>query len=151
MSQEDFLTKELNEQISKFDRDSKKHKEMHRALRYASFFLTGISGLLAGLAIAYPQWHVQISLGIVFVTSATAVVTSVDGLRKPGELWIHERSTHYQLRDIKCAFDFALAGATAPVSPTPYFEQMQAVLGAASDKWQRNIILNSKSAQTATS
>src|SRR2546423_12364244 len=109
MSKRDYLLAQLDEEIERFDRDSTTHKKMYRAMRYAVFTLTAVSTGLASLAVAFPQSQSTISLVIVFVSAAAGVVSSVEGLRKPAELWIHERTTHYALKDLKRDLEFQSA------------------------------------------
>ena len=125
-------------------RSSSKHKRMHRCFRYAIFGLTGVSTVLAGVSLKFPDWNTSLSLGILIVTAIIALVASIDGVRKPGELWIHERATLYQLKDIRRAVGFRLANPEGSKSLDDYFELMQAVLGTAGDKWQRQIVTAGK-------
>ena len=140
MSKQEYLSKQLDEQIKRFDYESKKHKTLHRMLRYTVFGLTAVSTVLASVSLTFPQWQTGLSLGIVAVTAVIALVAAIDGIRKPGELWIHERTTLYQLKDIKRAFDYSVSHSDQSACPDRYFDQMQAVLGAAGEKWQHQIV-----------
>lgn len=99
MSRYNYLVEELAQHIKWFDNESKTHKKLYRRLRYLVFGLTACSTALAGLALANPKWQPSISLAIIFTTAATGVATSIEGLRKAGEPWIHERTVYYSLRD----------------------------------------------------
>ena len=140
MGKRDYLLTQLDEEIKRFGKDSITHKKMYRAMRYAVFTLTAASTGLAKRAVAFPQSQSAISLAIVFISAAAGVVSSIEGLRKPAELWIHERATHYALKDLKRELEFRSADQTAPVSVDEHFSKMQAILGAAGDKWNRQIV-----------
>jgi hypothetical protein len=144
MGKHECLTSQIDDQIDRFGCESKKHKIMHRRFRYLIFGLTGISTMLAGVSLTYPTWHTELSLGVLIVTAVIALVTSIDGVHKPGELWIHERGTFYQLKDIKRAFEYHASKSDQPDCSDTYFEQMQAVLGSAGEKWQRQIVAGKK-------
>ncbi|GEM_PF-1386310 len=142
MSERMYLSAQLKELIDGFYKVSKKHKRIHRALRYTVFAMTACSTVLASFALYFPAYQSGISLAIVFISVASGVVTSIEGLRKPGELWIHERTTHYALKDLKRELEY-LEYRPADQNPPPtldgIFTRMQSILGASGDKWNRDI------------
>jgi hypothetical protein len=104
------------------------------------FSLTACSTVLAGLALSYPKLQGTLNMVILLVTAAIGVLTSIEGLRKPGELWIHERTTHYALKDLKRDLEYRTAELEQRVVLDDFFLRLQAILGAAGEKWDRNIV-----------
>lgn len=148
MSKHNQLMAELDVQIKRLDDESSKHKNMYRVFRYLVFALTASSTALASLSLSFQEMQMAFSLSIVVITATVGVVTSIEGLRKPGELWVHERATYYNLKDIKRELEFRTADDDNPVSVDEFFDRMQAVLGAAGEKWRRQIVSDqSKTAQ----
>jgi hypothetical protein len=140
MDKRAYLLDQLQQKIDQFHDDSRDHKLLYRRLRYAVFVLTSISTLLAGLALKFPDAGQAISVSIVFVSAAVGVITSIEGLRKPSELWIHERTIFYALMDLKREAEYSLDEECAPDQVTPYFTRMQQLLGASAEKWNRQIV-----------
>ena len=143
-----YLVRELEACIKAFDRESTRHKQLFRRLRYIVFGLTACSSALAGLALAFPKIQTGTTVGIILTTAAIGIVTSVEGLRKPSELWIHERTIHYSLLDLQRALGYYLAAdstnpeesePTSPMDTNAYFERLQSILGSSQDKWSRDI------------
>ncbi len=139
MGKREYLLNQLEQKIKGFRDDSAEHKALYRNLRYMVFVLTAISTLLAGLALKFPELGSSINVAIVFVSAAVGVVTSIEGLRKPAELWIHERTTYYALMDLKREVEFALDTDSSPEMLERYFLRMQEILGASGEKWTRSI------------
>ncbi|OYY94819.1 MAG: hypothetical protein B7Y41_04410 [Hydrogenophilales bacterium 28-61-23] len=139
MDKRKYLLDQLQQKINGFRDDSKQHKNLYRNLRYSVFVLTSISTLLAGLALKFPEVSSSISVAIVLVSAAVGVVTSIEGIRKPAELWIHERTTYYALMDLKREVEFKLDENSTVETVEEYFFKMQEILGASGEKWNRNI------------
>lgn len=137
MTKRQYLIDQLSEKILDFQKASETHKSLYRNLRYAVFFLTGISAVLAGAAIKYPELNSTISLAIVFASSAIGITTSIEGLRKPAELWIHERTTYYALTDLKRKVEFNTDENSLPEVIERYFFKMQEILESSGEKWHR--------------
>ena len=134
-----YLLEQLEERISYFEGESKQHKKLYRNLRYAVFTLTAVSSLLAGLALKFTEANSYFDLAIVFISATIGVVTSIEGLRKPAELWIHERITYYALLDLKREVEFYLNENSPPEVVEHFFRKMQETLGASGEKWNRHI------------
>lgn len=149
MNKRQFLLDQLSAKIDDFRKDSDKHKRLYRWLRYAVFGLTSLSALLAGLALKFPEAGANISVLILLVSAGTGVLTSVEGLRKPSELWIHERTTYYALLDLQREVAFVLDEASPPAEVAKYFFRMQEILGASNDKWSRQIVGNRRDSEAS--
>ena len=134
----EFLRKELQDNAGRFDKDSKQHKRMYRQLRGATIIVTACSSVLAAVGVAKPELQPWINLVIVFLTAAVGVTAAFEAMRKPSELWIHERTTYYGLKDIERELEFrARTGDEAAIREC--FERMQALLGASNEKWNREL------------
>lgn len=133
----EVLREELDRSIDRFDRESTKHKKLYRRLRYLVFGFTGLSTVLGGLAAAEVFEARVTSLAIVVATTLASVVTSVEGLRKPAELWIHERTIFTALKDLQREVEFSAAEGPDDDEVARQFERLQGILGASSEKWSR--------------
>ena len=139
MAEIQFIQDELDAQIKRFAKESTKHKNMYRTIRYIIFALTGISTVLAGVAAGTESIQYYLNIAIVVTTAAIGVASSYEGLRKPSELWIMERNLLYSLKDLKRELEFELVGNKDSISATKYFDELQALLGAAGEKWSKNV------------
>lgn len=140
MGGREHLMTEIDEQIGRFDKESTKHKHMYRRFRYAIFLLTGTATVLAGVSLAHAQMQPLYGVLIVITTALAAFVTSVDGVRKPNELWIHERTTLYQLKDLKRELEFQSVVDKDAVKVADFFNRLQNLLEASGKKWSGQIV-----------
>jgi hypothetical protein len=139
VSKEEYLRSQLEEQIKWFDDESTAHKNLFRRLRYVVFGLTACSSALAGLALAFPAIRTEITVVIVFTTAAIGIASSIEGLRKPSELWIHERTLYYSLKDLKRDLEDRSKEQIDPAVADTIYERMQDILGSARDRWSQHI------------
>lgn len=139
MAKREMLLSEINNLIEFFEGHSKRHKRQYRHLRYLVFALASISTVLAGAALAYPVAQRHLNVAIVLVTALVGLVTSLEGLRRPAELWIHERTTLYALKDLKRAIEYTASGTISDDSLDGHFSTMQAILGASADEWAQKV------------
>lgn len=139
MDEIDFLKTELDSEINRFEKESTKHKNMYRQIRYIIFGLAGISTVLAGIAAGAEDIQYYLNIGIVVTTAAISIVTSIEGLRKPSELWIMERNLFYSLKDLKRELEFNLEENEGSMSVRKYFDQMQRILNSAGEKWNKKV------------
>ncbi len=135
----DFLKTELNSQIDRFEKESTKHKKMYRHIKYLIFGLSGISTVLAGIAVGSSAIQYYLNIVILITTATIGIVNSIEGLRKPSELWIMERNLFYSLKDLKRDLEFDLEENNGSISVRNYFDRMQNLLNAAGDKWTKNV------------
>ena len=140
MSKEENLKKEVEKQISIFDGESKIHKKLYRILRYTVYILTGAATILSSLALTVTEFQTWLNMAIVIVTASAGVVTSIEGLRKPAELWIHERNVYNQLKDLQRKLDY-VAGTNGTIEDIDnYFDQLQQILGSSQEKWTKQVM-----------
>jgi Protein of unknown function (DUF4231) len=132
----------LDEKISVFGRDSTRHKKLHLRFRYTTFTLSALSGIFAGLALIQKNNHEMFNILILLISGVTGLVASIEGLRKPSELWIHERKTFYALTDLRREIDFLLDEDSSAEMNKAFFGRMQSILGAAGEKWSNGIAPN---------
>ena len=143
------LMKHLNEKIAEFGKEADKHKRMYRDMRYILFTLSGLSALLAGMAAANVLPFLDgnaINLLILFISASSGVITSIEGLRKPAELWILERTTHHALEDLKREVEYRFCQQGNGLDIDPYFRRLQDILGGAGDKWSQQVVQPAHSA-----
>ena len=133
------LVKQLDEKIAELDKEAKAHKRMHRGLRYGLFLLSGVSAVLAGLAAQSTEIHSgNLNIFILIASSLAGVVTSIEGVRKPAELWILERRTCYALMDLKREVDYRIC-EPGWMDVDAYFNRMQDILSGAGSKWNQHV------------
>ena len=138
MKKVDMLLKELDNRIAHFDKESTKHKDMYRRLRVAVFCLVAISTVLAAVASEFVHHHLSpefVRFLVVVSTALAGVITSIEGMRKPAELWMLEPSTLYALRDLRRELEYATAEPIAEPNMDYYFQRMQGILAASGEKW----------------
>jgi hypothetical protein len=131
-----LLEEELDRAIERLYRDSEKHKRFHRLLRYAMFGLTALSTVLASTGAFSETYREHMLLAVVITTAIAGVVTSIEGIQKPGDLWLHERRTHYELVDLRRELLFTAKEATE-TQLWQMFYRMQTVLSASVSSWAK--------------
>ncbi|MFB3897302.1 MAG: DUF4231 domain-containing protein [bacterium] len=139
MSKIDQLRSELQHQIERLDKESKKHKRLYRQLRYSVFILAAASTVLASTALTFPDFQALLNLIIVFITAIVGVITSIEGLRKPAELWIHERNIYYALKDLLREVEYYSFEEPSCKITDKYFSRMQTILGSSIEEWKQQV------------
>jgi hypothetical protein len=139
MTAEAKLLDQLDGLIKHFNNQSDKHKQLHRRLRYCAIGLTGLATVLAGIAATFPEANRFFSVLLVLTTAAVSVVTAVEGVRKPGELWIHERNVLHTLRDLRRQLDL-LHAAGERIDVMHYSNRLDELLNAAKQTWADSIV-----------
>jgi hypothetical protein len=94
-----------------------------------------VSTALAGVAAAFSEWGKVLNLLIVGTTTVAGVLTSLEAMRKPAELWILERGTYHTLKDLKEELDFQSAEGDRSLDLDDYFKRMRSIISAAEQKW----------------
>ncbi len=134
-----ILLEELTSKISMFRQQSDRHKRMHRYFRFAAFSFTALSTFLAGAALYAPQLQTTFNITLLAVSAISGAVASIEGIRKPDELWIHERTFYYALSDLKREILFDSADGVAEGDLTRFFKRFQAILEHSGNKWSSDI------------
>ena len=133
MSKEDKLKGYLKELISTFRQDSRRHKKLHRSLRVTAFLLTGLATVFSSMALTFAQFQNWLNILIVIVTAAASFITAYEGLRKPAELWIHERLLLHQLHDLLRKVDYEAGEIEENIDED--FNELQKILAGSQQKW----------------
>ena len=141
------LKNELVGQIERFEKESKKHKKLYRSLRYSALMLTGLATIFAASAFKFPVFQEWLNIAVVFVTTSAGIITSIEGLRKPAELWIHERNLLYSLKDLKRELDYFGEEIKTKGSIDSYFEKLQEILSISQEKWTKKVIPQNNSSK----
>jgi hypothetical protein len=128
------LQKELDEIIEQFRNESEKHKLLNRRLRYLLFALTGCATVLSAAALEYPLVGPRLNFGVVLVSVGAGIVSSIEALRKPAQLWILERSVFNALKDLKRELEYEGSEA-AETKIDGYFGRLQSILAASNEQW----------------
>lgn len=129
--------KELERLVERFRRESEKHKRLYRRLRYLIFCLTGCATVLSSLALTFKDAQPWLNIGVVLASVAVSVVTSIEGMRKPSELWILERNLFHGLSDLKREMDVKIGETSAALDLDRCFDRMQLILSQSTEKWTR--------------
>lgn len=134
-----ILKNELAAAIGWFHAEADKHKRLYRQYRYMVFTLTALATVLAAAGSAVPEsYRPSMNVLVVVVTATSGVVTALEGLRKPGDLWQNERSFEYALLDLQRDLVFRSA-EDASFEPSEHFDRLQEILRASGDKWLSHI------------
>jgi Protein of unknown function (DUF4231) len=139
MLKKGHLCAELKNQIGHFEEESNKHRILYRRYRYLLFGLTAASTVLASAIAMRDDLRTTISLVVVGANALAAFVTSVEGIRKPGELWIMERRVLRSLQDLKRDLDFHDAESLTEPQSEEYFNRMQAILSSSLESWSKQV------------
>lgn len=136
MPQYQVLEQELDNVIARLYKDSEKHKRFHRRLRYTMFCMTALSTILASAGAFSANYRELLLMAVVITTAVASLVTSVESIRKPGELGLHERRTHHELVDLRRELLFTAKEATE-TQLWQLFYRMQTVLNASVAGWAK--------------
>lgn len=139
MKELEFLIAELDKKIQAFDKQSTAHKKLFRKIKILIFIFTGLSTVLAGIAIGSASLQPFLNVGVVIFTSAIGIASSYDGLRNPGDLWRMERNLFHALNDLKRSLEFDIAKNQEAIDTEDYFNKLQILLNSAGEKWSKNI------------
>lgn len=140
MSKENHLREEFKSLISRFEKESSKHKKLYRILRYIALGLTGSATIMASAALTFNEVQVWLNLAVVIATASAGIATSVEGLRKPAELWIHERNILYALKDLDREMEYEAAETGSVKDADNYFQRLQQILSASKDEWSGQVM-----------
>lgn len=130
-----WLLSELGGKIGEFERMSNRHKKMHRRFRYALFACTALAATLAGFAGFIDEYAKPANFLILLVSAIAGYLGSLEGLRKPGELWLHERALLHALKDLKRQIEFDTDDGTPRDGIAFYFGQFQDILSGSLERW----------------
>ena len=102
---------------------------------YAVFALTALTALVGSLALwASSDYQTCLNTAVVATSAIIGLVTSIEGIRKPQELWILERNTYYSLRDFEREVKYNGHNMT-DTQLDQLFQEIQRLLSASKEKW----------------
>jgi hypothetical protein len=136
LTKETILKTMLDEKIKWFTEQAEKHKLLYRVHRYLVFGLTSCSTILAGAALKFKGSEEWLNLTVVITTAIVGTLTSIEGLRKFSELWIHERSILLNLTDMKREIDFI---GIEESNVDTFFNRFQSILGESMESWIKKV------------
>lgn len=128
------LKEMLDEQILFFTKEAEKHKKLYRYCRYSVSALGAISAVLAALTFWFDENSIK--LAIVISSAVSGFIAFREGLRKPYELWMNERSTSHALLDLKREIRFYLDENSQTKTLETYFLHMQNIVIASGKTWK---------------
>ena len=140
MKKEEVFLEQINSKIEKFDSDSSNHKKLHRTFRYFIFIFAAVTSVFSGLALSFPEVQTNLNIMILLIGAASGIITSIEGLRRPFDLWIMERNLYYSLLDLKEDFEYQ-ATDNGKINIDDYHIKMQEILNASKEKWVKKIKL----------
>lgn len=138
MGKEEEFLKQIDEKIDKFRRESNKHKNLHRRFRYLIFSFAALTSVCSGLAIYTVSYQTEINILILVIGALTGLVTSLEGIRSPADLWVMERDVLYCLTDLKEDYLYQTAGEST-VDTDKYHKRMLEILNSSKEKWLNDL------------
>jgi len=129
----------LAETITQFQDASARHKRMYRRGQSAIIVMTALTTIAAGAGIVAPSeaWKPRLQFVVLLLSATTAAVTAWIELRKPRDLWQHERGVYHALLDLQRELRFE--SSLTPLSEEThrrYFARLHEVLQSSGSKWQ---------------
>ena len=128
----------LDAEIARFDKESNKHKSIHRRSQGTLIACSAISSVIAGSGLLFPDSGRQIQFLVLVTTTLTTSVAVWVEMRRARDLWQHEREVYYALTDIKREVEFV--DSIRPLNESEvesYFQRMNRTLGSSGQKWAR--------------
>ncbi|NTW24132.1 MAG: DUF4231 domain-containing protein [Lentimicrobium sp.] len=137
LSGSEFLRNTLDDDIARFDRESSKHKRLHRKYQRAVIILSAVTTIVAGSGLVLPEESGKaLQFTVLCLTASTAAISAWAEMRRARELWQHERDIYYKLVDIKREFVFLSANRELkPLDLEEFFRKISDVLGSSTQKW----------------
>ncbi|MCP4270132.1 MAG: DUF4231 domain-containing protein [Candidatus Brocadiaceae bacterium] len=136
MSKEEVFLRQINDKILKFDRASSHHKLLYRIYRYILIAFVAITSISSGLALSFDWLQTELNIVILVVGALSGVVTSIEGMRQPLELWRIERNTYYSLLELKEKYE-CLTADSSQEDINYYHQHMEEILNASKETWNK--------------
>jgi hypothetical protein len=136
MSPAEALRTLLHEDIERFEKESRRHKHLHRRAQTAIIVLTAGTAIVAGAGLVVPGAGQTVQFIVLCLASTTTAVASWSEMRRARELWHHERMVYYALKDIAREVEFYdRVGTLTPKAVEDYFQKASSILGTSTHKW----------------
>ena len=94
---------------------------------------------VASAALSFKGQQEWLNLAVVFATAIAGIATSIEGLRKPSELWIHERNIFYALTDLEREMNYEASESGGLKNADDYFNRLQYILTTSTENWSRKV------------
>lgn len=138
-SKYDRLMHQVETELRRFDRESTRHKRMFRWFRNIALGLTALATVLASAGLLFPTASESLGFALVVVTAVTGFIGSIEGLRKPSELWMIERNIFHTLADLRRELEYHGPEGIDDERLDTYFARLQDILYSSSQKWSKHI------------
>lgn len=148
MGKKEEFGEQISRKIKRLELESKKHKHMHRQFRYTVILLTALTSILAGVALSFESVQTEMQITILIIGAISGVVNSVEGIRRPFDLWIMERNVYYSLVDLKEEFDYEVS-ADVLVDIDAYHQRMQEILNLSRESWSQIVKKDAKTSDSS--
>ena len=70
---------------------------------------------------------------------ALFISSSIEGMRKPAELWILERNVYHALKDLLLELDYQFAEKNTNLDVDEFFDRMINILNSSKQKWSQQV------------
>ncbi|MHC1774028.1 MAG: DUF4231 domain-containing protein [Lentimicrobium sp.] len=131
------LRTSLDADITRFNDESSRHKQLHRRYQRAVIILTAVTTVVAGSGLILPTESGKVvQFAVLCLTASTAAISAWAEMRRARELWQHERDIYYRLVDIRRELIFVSANRELkPQDLEDFFKKIADVLGSSTQKW----------------
>ena len=134
MDQKTYMTSRIDDQIAWYDRRSGDYQKQYKRYRIAEIFCASLIPFLTG----FVDKHVffQITIGLLGVV--IAIVSAMDALIRPQQMWTEYRATAEKLKQEKYRFETATAPYNGKDSFQQFVENAEGILAGESSRWVGN-------------
>lgn len=131
------LSELLAHEVQRLDRESTRHKRLHRRCQTALIGLTACTTVVAGAGLVVPAAASGVAQFVVLCLTATgSAVAAWSAMRRTRELWEHERGIYYELLDVQRALSFqAACGPLSERDLQRFFTRIAAALRSSGPRW----------------
>ena len=135
----EWLRETLKTEIARFDKESTKHKDLHRCCQSVLIALTSATTIVAGMSLILPESSGKVvQFAVLCLTAITTATAAWTEMRRARDLWQHEREVYYALIDIRRGMEFIADNrALTSTELEDLFKRIDDVLGSSSQKWAR--------------
>lgn len=129
---------------SHFDRQAARHRDAHRRGQAGLIVLSAAASVTAGLGLLLgATLGPQLQFAVLCLTTLGTGLAAWLELRRARELWQHERALHHALQDLEREMHFRAAqGEPSDDQVEDWFQHLQQLLGAGSERWAKIVERN---------
>lgn len=135
----DVLQSSLTIEIDRLDKESTRHKHLHRRGQTGVIILTSVTTIVAATALIVSAERAKyVQFAVVCLTAVSAGLASWNEMRNARRLWQHEREVYYTLVDIRRELNFvATTRGLGTNDLDRFYGKIAGALGSSSQKWAR--------------